>query len=82
MARADATMKLGRVICLMALVVAMDRGGALAQEHKVIFDTDFAMPPQDDGMALILALHSPEIDILGITTVAGNFSVERATSDV
>jgi len=48
----------------------------------VIFDTDFAIPPQDDGMALILALHSPEIDVLGITTVAGNYSVERATSDV
>ncbi|HIE60826.1 MAG TPA: nucleoside hydrolase, partial [Microbacterium sp.] len=41
-----------------------------------------AVPPQDDGMALILALHSPEIEILGVTTVAGNRSVERATSDV
>ena len=74
-------MKLGRVLCLTALVVAMDTGGAVAQQHKVIFDTDFAVPPQDDGMALILALHSPEIEILGLTTVAGNFSMERATSD-
>ena len=49
---------------------------------KIIFDTDFVMPPFDDSMALMLALQSPEIEILGITTVAGNDSVERATSDV
>ena len=48
----------------------------------VIFDTDFVMPPQDDSMALMLALQSPELEILGITTVAGNDSLERATSDV
>jgi inosine-uridine nucleoside N-ribohydrolase len=48
---------------------------------KVIFDTDFAIPPQDDGMALILALNSPELEVIGITTVAGNYSMERATAD-
>ncbi len=55
----------------------------LAQESiPIIFDTDFVMPPQDDSLALMLALQSPELEILGITTVAGNDSVERATSDV
>ena len=39
------------------------------------------MVPQDDAFALILALHSPELEILGVTTVAGNFSVEQATAD-
>ena len=39
------------------------------------------MPPADDGMALILALHSPELEILGVTTVAGNESMEKATVD-
>ena len=29
---------------------------------KVIFDTDFVVPPQDDGTALILALHSPGVE--------------------
>jgi inosine-uridine nucleoside N-ribohydrolase len=56
--------------------------GTAAAKHRVIFDTDFVIPPQDDGLALILALHSPEIEILGVTTVAGNDSRERATSDV
>ena len=49
--------------------------------QKVIFDTDFAIPPQDDATALMLALKSPELKILGITTVAGNDTVQRATSD-
>lgn len=37
--------------------------------HKVIIDTD---PGQDDALAILLALGSPEIDLLGITCVAGN----------
>src|SRR6266545_5170852 len=49
--------------------------------HRVIFDTDFVMPPADDGLALILALGSPELEILGVTTVAGNESMEKATAD-
>ena len=58
-------------------------GIARSEERtRIIFDTDFVMPPYDDSMALMLALQSPEIEILGITTVAGNDSVERATSDV
>lgn len=49
---------------------------------SIIFDTDFVMPPSDDSMALMLALQSPELDVLGITTVAGNESLERANADV
>lgn len=55
---------------------------ALAAQHRIIFDTDFILPPGDDGLALLLALQSPEIEILGVTTVMGNESVERATADV
>jgi inosine-uridine nucleoside N-ribohydrolase len=50
--------------------------------EKVIIDTDFAMPPQDDSMALMLALASPELEIVGITTVAGNRSQEQANVDL
>lgn len=52
-----------------------------APPQKIIFDTDFVMPPQDDAMALIFALNCPELQILGITTVAGNKNVETATAD-
>lgn len=44
--------------------------------HKVIFDTD---PGVDDAMALLFLHHHPEIDLLGITTVFGNASVETTT---
>lgn len=36
---------------------------------KIIIDTD---PGQDDAIAILLALASPEIDVLGITAVGGN----------
>jgi len=35
----------------------------------IIIDTD---PGQDDAVAILLALASPELDVLGITAVAGN----------
>jgi len=43
--------------------------------RKIIIDTD---PGQDDAVAILLALASPEdFDILGIVAVAGNVPVER-----
>ncbi|WP_019172813.1 nucleoside hydrolase [Pseudaminobacter salicylatoxidans] len=41
----------------------------MAATEKIIIDTD---PGQDDAVAILLALASPELDILGITAVAGN----------
>ncbi len=55
---------------------------ASEQPIPIIFDTDFVMPPADDALALMLAMQSPELEILGITTVAGNESLETATVDV
>ncbi|WOI54991.1 nucleoside hydrolase [Palleronia sp. LCG004] len=40
---------------------------------KIIIDTD---PGQDDAVAILLALASPEIEVLGITAVAGNVPLE------
>ena len=69
-------------ICTLSLVLAMFAGPATAQgPQKIIFDTDFAFPPQDDAMALFFVLNSPELEILGITTVAGNQSRNVATAD-
>jgi purine nucleosidase len=42
----------------------------MASPRKIIIDTD---PGQDDAVAILLALASPEdLDVLGITAVAGN----------
>jgi purine nucleosidase len=38
----------------------------------IIIDTD---PGQDDAVAILLALASPELEVLGITAVAGNVSL-------
>ena len=54
---------------------------AAQQPQKIIFDTDFAYPPQDDAMALFFVLNSPELQLLGITTVAGNRSLNVANAD-
>jgi purine nucleosidase len=43
---------------------------------KIIFDTD---PGIDDSMALLLALASPELDVIGVTTIFGNQQVEKLT---
>ena len=40
-----------------------------AVPRKIIIDTD---PGQDDAVAILLALASPELRVLGITAVAGN----------
>lgn len=47
--------------------------------RKIIIDTD---PGQDDAVAILLALASPkEIDVLGITCVAGNVPLELTSKN-
>ena len=47
-------------------------------KKKIIIDCD---PGYDDAVALLLAGGSPDIEILGITTVAGNQSLEKVTKN-
>jgi purine nucleosidase len=44
----------------------------------VILDCD---PGHDDAIALLLALASPEVDLLGVTTVAGNQTLAKTTAN-
>jgi inosine-uridine nucleoside N-ribohydrolase len=44
----------------------------------ILIDCD---PGHDDAIALLLALASPEVDLLGITTVAGNQTLEKTTAN-
>ena len=46
--------------------------------RKVIIDCD---PGIDDSIALMLALASPELEILGITTISGNIEVNACTEN-
>jgi purine nucleosidase len=44
--------------------------------HRIIIDTD---PGQDDAIAMLLAFASPEIEVLGICSVAGNVPLALTT---
>jgi inosine-uridine nucleoside N-ribohydrolase len=45
---------------------------------KILLDCD---PGHDDAIALMLALASPELELLGVTTVAGNQTLEKTTAN-
>jgi inosine-uridine nucleoside N-ribohydrolase len=44
----------------------------------IVLDTD---PGHDDAIALLLALASPELELLGVTTVAGNQTLDKTTTN-
>lgn len=46
--------------------------------HRIIIDTD---PGIDDAAAILLAMASPEIEILGLVTVAGNVPLATTTNN-
>jgi inosine-uridine nucleoside N-ribohydrolase len=43
---------------------------------KIVIDCD---PGHDDAMAILLALASPEVELVGVTTVAGNQTLDKTT---
>jgi inosine-uridine nucleoside N-ribohydrolase len=45
---------------------------------RILLDCD---PGHDDAIALLLALASPELELLGVTTVAGNQTLEKTTGN-
>src|SRR6266511_4874153 len=44
----------------------------------ILLDCD---PGHDDAIALLLALASPEVELLGVTTVAGNQTLAKTTAN-
>ncbi|SDG07951.1 nucleoside hydrolase [Paraburkholderia phenazinium] len=44
--------------------------------HKVIYDTD---PGVDDSMALVFQTRHPDIELIGVTSVFGNATIETTT---
>ena len=45
---------------------------------SILLDCD---PGHDDAIALLLALASPEVDLLGVTSVAGNQTLDKTTAN-
>ncbi|KAL6578218.1 putative uridine nucleosidase 2 [Orobanche minor] len=48
----------------------------MEERKKIIIDTD---PGIDDAMAILLALRSPEVEVIGLTTIYGNVYTTLAT---
>jgi inosine-uridine nucleoside N-ribohydrolase len=46
--------------------------------RKIVIDTD---PGIDDAMAIFYALASPELEVVGLTTIFGNVETELATTN-
>jgi pyrimidine-specific ribonucleoside hydrolase len=55
---------------------AVDDAGSRGDPRPVVLDCD---PGHDDALAITLALARPELDLLGITTVAGNSPLVNTT---
>lgn len=76
--RACLRLKLGSIALLLAL------GGNSTEADVIWIDTDVSIGSPirevDDAYALILALHSPELAIAGVSTSYGNAPVERTTA--
>ena len=53
--------------------------GVAGAAHRIIIDTD---PGQDDAIAILTALASPEIEVLAICSVAGNVPLGLTTKNV
>ncbi|WP_312946645.1 nucleoside hydrolase [Agrobacterium sp.] len=51
----------------------------MTERRKIIIDTD---PGQDDAAAIMLALASPELEVLGLTAVAGNVPLRLTSRNV
>ena len=46
--------------------------------RPVILDMD---PGVDDALAMLMAIHSPELEIIGLSTVSGNVTLEQTTEN-
>jgi purine nucleosidase len=68
----------GHILILLFVIFLFHGFMAIPQPRKVIIDCD---PGIDDALALILAIESPDFEILGITTVFGNCTIEQATNN-
>jgi inosine-uridine nucleoside N-ribohydrolase len=66
------------LLLLTVLGLLASHATVAGEPRKVIIDCD---PGIDDAIALILAVQAPELEILGVTTIFGNASIEQATKN-
>ncbi|KAH3796268.1 hypothetical protein DPMN_149836 [Dreissena polymorpha] len=52
---------------------------SLSQRKKLLIDTDAGC---DDAQAILMALKNPDVDVIGITCVAGNADADQVGRNV
>lgn len=62
-------------VSMLALALVIEKAESA---EKVIIDTD---PGVDDAIAVIFAFHSPDLEILGLTSIFGNVETDLATAN-
>ena len=62
-------LRITSILILSIVLVILTNGSAQAAPQRVIIDTD---PGDDDAMAILLALNSPELKVEALTVVPGN----------
>ncbi|GMP84536.1 hypothetical protein CsSME_00038027 [Camellia sinensis var. sinensis] len=60
----------------MASVTPNEMGSGKLVREKIIIDTD---PGIDDSVAIFMAFQTPQLEVLGLTTIFGNVTTEDAT---
>ncbi|WMV52442.1 hypothetical protein MTR67_045827 [Solanum verrucosum] len=60
----------------MSISGSLADGLEAKNREKIIIDTD---PGIDDSMAILMAFQTPEVEILGLTTIFGNATTKAAT---
>ncbi|MCD7471158.1 Uridine nucleosidase 1 [Datura stramonium] len=60
----------------MSISGSLPDGLVAKNREKIIIDTD---PGIDDSMAILMAFQTPEVEILGLTTIFGNATTKEAT---
>ena len=68
--------RVGQLLVFLVLCGVMAFTPVGQAKEKIILDVDVGI---DDAMAILLATASPEIELIGVTTMFGNASIEDST---
>lgn len=73
------------ILLVLSISFAMGTTSSVSSGTKVILDTDTGTgtigEEIDDGLALLLAIQSPKLQLLGVTEVHGNVNVDQGVAN-